>query len=312
MRHLWLFCLFVNAALSQTNRAAPNHEGATSTSVAPDAAVLTIKGLCSAPPSDGKDSGKSPCETVVTRAQFEKLVNAIQPDADSASRRQIAQAYPQFLIMAHEAQQRGLDHQPGFEERLAFARLQILSQVLTRQIQQEAALVPDKDIDNWYQSHTKDFEQANLERLIVPNTRQQGDNVEEAMSREATMLRTRAAAGEDFTKLQKEAYEFAGVAGNNQPDPNMLDMHRRGLPPAHAAAFDLKPGEVSQVISDATGHYVYKMDSKEIQPLQDVRQEISNTLRRQRLKEMMEAVQRAFTTEMNRAYFGTKTKEDPD
>ena len=41
---------------------------------------------------------------------------------------------------------------------------------------------------------------------------------------------------------------------------------------------DLKPGEVSEVISDPSGNYIYKMISKETLPLDSVKTEIRNQL----------------------------------
>jgi hypothetical protein len=74
------------------------------------------------------------------------------------------------------------------------------------------------------------------------------------------------------------------------------------------SVFDLRIGEVSPVISDATGHYIYKMESRDTALLGAVKAEISNTLRRQRLEDMMHQVQQPFTTEVNHAYFGTDGK----
>jgi hypothetical protein len=331
MRNFLLLCLLIAASTwGQANPGSP--QSATqpdgqvaASSVAADAPVLTVKGFCP-DNSTGPDSSssKTPCQTIVTREQFEKLVGAIEPTADAATRKQIGRGYPQFLIMADEAQRRGLDKDPNVQQQIAFGRLQILSRALTRQIQHEAAQVPEKDIEDWYQAHLIDFEQANLERLVVPNTRQQGktasasqaaaksDSDPEAIMHEAEKLRARAAAGEDFVKLQAEAYEFAGVAGNDRPSPKLPAMRRRGLPPAHTAVFDLNPGEVSQVISDTTGHYVYKMDSKQAQPLQAVRPEIVSVLRRQRVKEMMESVQKPFAIDVNSTYFGAASSEPED
>jgi hypothetical protein len=59
----------------------------------------------------------------------------------------------------------------------------------------------------------------------------------------AESLRARAAAGEDFAKLQKEAFEAAGMKMDS-PTVTMPKVRRTGLPPAHAAVFDLKVGEV--------------------------------------------------------------------
>ena len=280
--------------------------------VAPDDAVLTIKGAC----PDRQPSATSDCRVIVTRAEFERMVKAIQPTMDKQTQQHLAKSYPQFLVMAQEAEKRGLDKTPEFSERIRFARLQILSQELVHQLQDESATVPDKDIQQYYQQHSGEYELAVIERIVIPNRRESksggaaknGD--EQAMTREAEALQVRAAAGESFTKLQKEAYEFAGVAGNTEPNPNMGKLRRRGLPLAHASVFNLKPGEVSQLISDVTGHYIYKIDSKETQPLEDVKPEIINSLRRARMQALIQAIEQRVNTEENRSYFGAPAKDD--
>ena len=279
--------------------------------VGADAPVLTIKGLCA---SAETDRAKSPCQTVITRAQFELLTDALHTDAQT--RRHFAKSYPQFLVMAHQAEQRGLDKQPRFQAKLNFARLQILSQELMSQIQEEAGKVPEADIADYYRNNPGQFESLSVERIVIPNRVNQQNaelgQAEDAMAKEAELLRARAAAGEDFTKLQKQAYDAAGVSGNNQPNPSMGKMRRRGLPPAHASVYDLKPGEISQVISDPTGHYIYKLDSKGMESLDAVKNEISNTLRAQRVRKMIQSLQQPFTTEVNEAYFGAEPSAQPD
>jgi hypothetical protein len=266
---------------------------------------VVVKGFCNQP----ADSAAA-CQTVITRAQFEKLVDAIQPTMDEESRRQLASAYPQFLIMAREAQHRGLEKTERFEERIDFARLQILSQELTRQIQEEAAQIPDQEIEDYYHKNSRDFETANLERIIVPLASEKGTRSPNEMNDEAQQLRARAAAGEDFVALQKAAYDAAGVSGDTAPSPALRDMRRRSLPPTQASAFDLKPGEVSAAITDTTGRYIYKMDSKGMVPLADARKEIWNVLRQQRARKMIESIQGPFRADVNKAYFGTNRDSD--
>jgi len=116
-------------------------------SVAPDTAVLTIKGLCAESASNSSIRSSNPdCETVITRAQFERLVEVLHADKDSQTRLQLSTAYTQLLVMAHEAERRGVDKEPRFQERLRFARVQILSQELTRELREETSQVPEKDI----------------------------------------------------------------------------------------------------------------------------------------------------------------------
>jgi hypothetical protein len=289
--------------------------------VASDAPVLTIKGLCAQTPSTTSASN-APCETVITRAQFESLADAILTNMKPAMKRQIADVYPNLLAMAREAEARGLENSPRFRERIAFARVQILSQELIRQIDQQAANISEKDIEEYYHSHIANFEKATLERVFVParkrmdpvpkdqgtpeTLRAQQRQGEEVMSRVAEELRTRAVAGEAFMQLQKEAYAAAGST-EVPPNPSMGEVASPNLP-GHASVFDLKPGEVSRVFSDSTGHYIYKVESKEAEPLEEVTDEIRTTLQNHHREQVIQAVKQPLSTEINEAYFGSTAK----
>src|SRR5580698_3614696 len=304
-----------NAASAAHGSDNGRQEAAPASAIAPAAAVITIKGLCpeTAPHSTTR-AADAACETVITRAEFEKLADVLHMGTGSQTWHQLGSSYPQILVMAHEAERRGVDKQPRFQERLRFARLEILSQELIRQLREEAAQVPEKDVADYYQKNSGEFEQASLERIVIPNRPQRDlpasgqspEKPEDAMTKEAELLRARAAQGEDFAGLQKEAYDFAGVSGNSEAKPKLEKMRRRGLPPAHAAVFDLKVGEVSEVISDGTAHYIYKLDAREIAPLESVKVEITSLLRQRRAESDVQAIQQPFTTDIDQKYFTVK------
>jgi hypothetical protein len=281
-------------------------------SVPETAAVITVKGVCDAPKPGGD------CKTVITRAQFEKLANALQPNMPLQVKKQLASAYPRLLTMSTEAKKRGLDKTPQFAEKMQWSTMQALAQDLNRQLQEDADKVSDQDISDYYQKNQTAFEQATLQRIFVPKIgdveSKEGESENEALAKQqaaedvmtkvAQDIRARAAAGEDFEKLQKEAFEKASLKGS-PPSSNLGKVRRNNIPPSHAAAFDLKPGEVSQVINDApSGHYIYKMVSKETQPLDQVKDEIHSTLRNQRMRDATQAIQNSASTDLNEAYFG--------
>jgi hypothetical protein len=288
--------------------------------VPPDVAVLTIKGLC--PGQEKTASAASNCQTIITKAQFEELTEALHPNMPPTTKRQLASSYPRLMAMAHEAEQRGLDKKEHFQEMIAFARLQILSQDLVHEIEDEASQISQKDIEDYYRENAPNFERVNIERITVPNIRQtqanqtagasgNKENSEEqdkaAMKGEADSLRARAAAGEDFPALQKAAYAFAGLT--TPPPVTSLSMVRRTtLPAGHTSVFDLKAGEVSPVISDDGGFYIYKIVAKQTEPLNEAEKEIRKNLVSQRIHAMMQKVQDSITTDMNQAYFGPPTR----
>ena len=87
----------------------------------PEDAVMTINGFCSTPGHPG-----DPCQTVVTRAQFEQLTEALQPGMPPDLRLKVANAYARMMRMAAVAEQRGLDKTPAFAEEMRYARIQLL------------------------------------------------------------------------------------------------------------------------------------------------------------------------------------------
>ncbi|MGA8300284.1 MAG: peptidylprolyl isomerase [Terriglobales bacterium] len=306
-----------------------------------DDPVVTIKGFC----TDSSLTGDA-CKTVITKAQFEKLADALQPGMSPAMRRQLANAYARMLTMSSAAEKRELDKTPHYEQATRFARMQILSQELGKALQADASNVSDTDIQDYYTKNQANFEQATFIRIFVPHTKrvetpappvkkataraaagktddddkdsaktstaaktgakkltpeEQQKQGEEAMKKEAAKLRTQLIAGEDPEKLQKAAFAAGGLPGT-PPPPKMEKVRRTSLPPGHQAVMELKEGEVSEVISDPSGNYIYKMVSKETMPLDSVKTEIKNTISAQRYREAMQKFQN--NAELNDAYFG--------
>ena len=110
-------------------------------SIPPDGAVITIQGLCDNPPADetADKSKASGCKTVITRAEFEKVVDALSPNMASPARRQFAARYAMGLVMAHQAHKMGIDQGPRYEELLKLARVQVAMQQLQQTLQEKAS-----------------------------------------------------------------------------------------------------------------------------------------------------------------------------
>jgi len=285
--------------------------------VAPDAPVITINGLCENPPADAAASDPN-CKTVITRAEFEKLLEAVQPNLPPRVRRQFATRYANALMMAQKAHEMGLDQGPKFEDRMKLARVQILSQAVNQAVQEKAGQISDKDIEDYYHSNSAAYEEVDLQRIFVPHSqqlpvskvklsataeKQRQKDAEKVMQKEADKLRARAVAGENFAKLQDEAYQLAGIK-TKAPSTKMGKVRRNGLPPAQASVMDLKTGEISPVLSDQSGYFIYKAGAKDVEPLDQVKDEIRGTLRTQRVQEQTQALQKSATPTLDEAYFG--------
>ena len=200
--------------------------------VGPDEPVITVNNFCpSGPLPDGS------CKTIITRAQFEELAEALQPGMSLPLRLKVANTYAQIMRMAVAAEKRGLDKIPAFAEEVRYARMQLLSQDLTRALQEEANRISDGDLADYYKKNESSFEEATVARIFVPHDKraahggekhaaqagsgaqpagQEKDDAQEkadedAMKDLASDLRVRAVHGEDPDKLQTEAYVAAGL-----------------------------------------------------------------------------------------------------
>jgi hypothetical protein len=339
-RRIWVLCVLGGslawgqanpgaAAASKPNPDDDQKSAPSATKVAMDAPVLTIKGFC--PGAEPASAGAvASCETVITRAQFEAMAAAIRPDLSVSVKQQLANLYPRLLVMSQAAEKLGLDKQSPYDQMIVFSRLQILTQGLTRKLQADSANVSDQEIADYYQKNPEAFEEYTLQRLLVP-LRKQSDGAKAAdtkrtqaseiqpkptaeeeaarqaasereLSELAQSLRARAAAGEDFLKLQREAFEAAGVKVASATT-SMGKVRRSALPAAQLEIFELKVGAVSQVVTDAGGHYVYKLEAKDRLTLDEAKGEIRHTVESQHLKEAMDKIQASYTTETNDIYF---------
>jgi hypothetical protein len=287
---------------------------------APDTPVITIDGLCDNPLAD--KALASSCKTVITQAQFERVIDAVQPNMPARARRDFALRYADALVMTKKAEEMGLNKGPNYEEQLEVARIQILSKQLGKVIQDKASQISDKDIQNYYYKNTESFEKAEIDRILVPKTlqppvdsdktlsdadRQARSKVsEQTMKSEAENLYARAVAGEEFTKLQADAYQVAGI---KRAAPNTsLSIRRTSLPPNQASIMDLKPGEVSSVLDDPNGYVIYKVKTKSTLPLDQAREEIKGTLRALRVQDEMRSIQDSVTPALDESYFRPSRK----
>src|SRR4029077_6007206 len=118
----------------------------------------------------------------------------------------------------------GLDQGPKFQELMRIARIGVLTKELNQKLQDEAGNISDKEVESYYHANEPAFQEIELQRVFIPRGKQIAENAENkdkpgddareaqqdaarqeseaAMKKVADALRIRAAAGEDFAKLQ--------------------------------------------------------------------------------------------------------------
>lgn len=290
----------------------------------PDTPVITIIGLCDnatqqsiAHPIPGKNAVKPTCKTVVTRAEFDSLAEALQPNMSVMAKAQLAGFYPKLLLLQREFRKRGLGSNPKVKEALAYARLRSEAEETAKLLKSQSGDAPPAaEIEKYYKENASTFEQVEVQRLFIPepkNLKHQNSPPaapaatavkpdEDPHARMLVMLQARAAAGEDFDNLQAEVYKTEGMLGT-PPKTNIGNLSVSDMPVNQRAALSLKDGEVSQVFSGANGSYIYKIVSHSTKPLDEVRGEIRNKLSDQMFAQSMEKIENSAKVELNNAYF---------
>jgi hypothetical protein len=305
---------------------------ASAAGVSPESPVITIEGVCDHPldsgtPNDAAQgqgnaaasktesaaSASSACKTIVTKAQFEKLVDALNPQMSGMVRRRLAVSYPRLLLFAHEARKLGLDKDPRFAEVMQFASVQLLAQSLNRYFEQQASQISDSDIEKYYKENAIKFERAELLRILIPKQVRQAPSatsVGQSSGGElelAKSIQARAAAGEDFQQLQKEAFQAAGISSGS-PNVSTGKIPPSRLPVNQQEVFKMEPGQVSAVMIDPSGYYIYKMVSKEMIPVAQASKDIRKSIASQRVQDSIALLTNSLRSKLNPLYFG---KSDP-
>ncbi len=273
----------------------------------PNAPVITIAGFC--PGTSSASDAKSPdCKTVVTKAEFEKLIDTLNPKMPPQARQSVANDYAKMLVFADDAKKRGLEDTPRFKELVKFITMQVAAQELVRNLQEQSKPT-EAEVDKYYKDNAAKYEEISLKRIFIPRNNPNAKPTDpkptdDDLKKEGEKARTELTSDADFDKVQKEIYDAKGY--KTPPPPTTIPNWRKdAVPPAQASLFDLKQGELSQVMVEPAGAYIYKVVEKKTIPLDTVKAEIESKLGSEQMRTKMDQLTSSVKPELNEAYFRT-------
>jgi hypothetical protein len=278
----------------------------TNMEVLPDTPVVTLEGVCDHWPTPGKKD----CKTVITRAQMDSIIDLLAPGTPPDARPQFAIKYARLLAASGVARREHLEKDPmvanELEAQLKLARMQVLANTLYHQMQEQADNVPMSEIQKYYTDHLANFDQGEVWRLYVPRSiaETSGQPLDaSAVRAKADELRERAAAGEDFDQLQREAYKNLGI-NVAAPLTKLNRVRRTSLPEDEAKVFDLHVGELSPVLESGGALVILKLESKQSIPIESAGPEIKSILQRDRLQQELQSAGNDVKAQFNLKYLG--------
>ncbi|HEX7286018.1 MAG TPA: hypothetical protein VF532_07530 [Candidatus Angelobacter sp.] len=288
----------------------------------PTAPVITMKGLCSdategvTKPAPG--STKDACISVMTKGDFEKLVQAVNPALPPAMRRNLAKQLVDLMTMAQAAEKAGMQNQPNFTEVLRIQRLNVLGNLYGKSLEEQSRNVPPAEIDAYYKSHLAQFEEVKLQRIYVPKVDPSGKSNEPdkkaawvaKAQQVADEMNNRAAKGDDMGTLQKEAYTTLGIT-TNPPNTDIGGVRKGSLAPASEQAIALlKAGGVYKS-DEPSAIVIYKVLSKETLKEEAVKDEIGRTIFSEKMQARRKEINDSVKADFDDKYFGPATPPLP-
>ncbi len=279
-------------------------------SAATSAPVVTLEGVCRERQPQGA------CKTEITREDLDAFVNDFAPGEKEGARARLAVQYARTLAFSAFAEQLGLEKDPALAKELAFeikmVRMRLLATAFLRNLQKQSPAMAETETEKYYEIHKDEYEQILVRRLAVPFEvpTETGRPLERSAVRaEMEALRNRALAGEDFSRLQADAYKDLHIQAA-PPPVNVVTVRRDSFQGEEAKALDQKPGEISPVVDTAAALVVIKVESKGVLPLESVRAQVMAALYRDRLQTEVSALAKRVKSQFDLQYLEIPAQPD--
>jgi hypothetical protein len=258
--------------------------------------VINVKHRCENP------SNGDVCSITITKDEFDALVNAIDRNMPVSSRQSLAEEYTRVLIMAAEARSRGVDKTPEVQTLVMFSTLQVLSTRLVRQITGHPHVITDDELQQYFEKHRRDYTEVVMSRIFVPLKPPHSNHPDLSAAARAALARRRILDGEDFSTVQYES--SATTLERSVPNIRIGPILCSALSEPHRDVCDLRPGEISPVLSDTLGYVIYKIESLTIREIDQVRDQIRSILERDHINHEIERVRTPISLQLEERYFG--------
>jgi len=216
-------------------------------------------------------------------------------------------------MLAHRAHELDLEKDPHFNDIMQFTYLQVMAKMMNNHMRGEADSISADEFEKYYKEHAEEFEQVMVQQLYIPKRRQQDSESESphpaksdataeeaAMKAEAEKIRGKAVVGEDFEKLEQEAYTFAGDP-DSAPDTEANLQNRASLGPFAKIVFGLKSGEISELVPSDDDWIIFKVVSRQMMARDQAKKIVAD----KRMSDAMKALRGSVNAEFDNAYFSS-------
>jgi peptidyl-prolyl cis-trans isomerase C len=205
----------------------------------------------------------------ITKADIEALISFYPANQqaiirmDPKNEEALLNNYVTILAVAETARRQGFDKEKNMRKQIQILSDEHLAKGYVQKNVLSKVKVTDKDVEEYYKNHPKEFEKPETVKARHILIGFKGDMTEDQKKE----LRKKA---EDVLKKAKGGDDFAQLASEYSDDPGSktkggeLGYFPKGnmVPEFENAAFNLKPGEISNVIETPYGYHIIKVEDK--------------------------------------------------
>jgi peptidyl-prolyl cis-trans isomerase C len=234
-----------------------------------------------------------------------QLPAEVQMMARGPQKRRVAEDLVKLKLLAGEAAKKGMDQTPKFKKQMELMRENALAGAFFNEVL--PTLVGDADVKKYYDEHKNQFERVSARHILIAIGGEKNYTDEQARTR----------ADEIKKRLDAKPDDFAAIAKMESADPGSKD-DGGDLPPFprgqmvkefDEAAFSLPIDQISAPIKTRYGYHIIQVKKREIPALDDVKEDITEQLRPQKLEAMVEDLKKKNQTTLDDTFFGPATPQ---
>ena len=259
----------------------------------------------------------------ITAAEFEKLAASLPQQysgaVQSLGKKAFADQYGNLVGLALEGKKLQIDQRDTFRQMMEFQQTLLLAQTTLNELATTTGLVSPEEVDYYYTSHQMEFSEIKLRGIYIPFDQppiagaagegkppQQPPPTPKAIRSEAEArtkaetLRRRIEGGEDMAALAKKESEH-----NTSANGGDFGYVRRNqfAPQIDNIIFALQDKQVSTPVKDRFGYFIFQSEGKRTQPLTEARSTIENSLRQQKLMDVLGKLKTTYPVTLDPRYF---------
>ena len=283
----------VSIAVAQEKPATPAPTATTTTAPAADPVIITAGTLA------------------IHQSEFETAVKSLPPEyqtyALGPGKRQFAEDYLRMKLLASEGLKSGLDKTPDVQRQLELLKENLVAQEELKKLD-ASVTVSDADLKKAYDENKKDYEQVKARHILIafkgsPAAQKGKKELTEAEAKaKAEALRAEIVSGkakfEDVAKKESDDVESGKTGGE-------LGSFGRGqmVPEFEAAAFNGKPGDITQPVKTQFGYHIIKIEEHTMTPFEQVKATLEKNAKQKKLRDTLDAIKENAKPVYDAAYF---------